>query len=117
MTAQPQDRKPKANQMVRDAISLQAANLLQKAQLDMMATKLILSLKLNKDVAARLPKVLRGHAADLGEAWNEQARILSMTRDEVKESRATFTYPDERIQAVLNEATDKIAAILLDDVA
>lgn len=108
MTAQPQDRKPKANQMVRDAISLQAANLLQKAQLDMMATKLILALKIVKPAG-------KAHATK-GPLF-EVAKVLGMTRDEASAARASFQYPDERIQAVLDEATDKIAAILLDDVA
>ena len=129
MTAQPQDRRPPAKQMVRDAVSLQAANLLQKAQLDMMATKLILVLK-----ALKNPE-FEAHAKDLDgsfriagadeywdaklaeDALNAIAKTVSMTRDEASATRASFTYPDERIQAVLNEATDKIAAILLDDVA
>ena len=129
MTAQPQDRRPPAKQMVRDAISLQAANLLQKAQLDMMATKLILVLKALKDpefvahmqsldgslIVAGSDEYLGAQHAEI--ALNEIAKTVSMTRDEASAARASFQYPDERIQAVLNEATDKIAAILLDDVA
>lgn len=129
MTAQPQDHRPPAKQMVRDAISLQAANLLQKAQLDMMATKIILALKAVKNpellaYAQNLDGTFSLQGEDEYHDVNEAAKALNavrvalgMTRDEVGEARKSFTYPDERIQAVLNEATDKIAAILLDDVA
>ena len=102
---QPQDRR--AKRMLNDAISLQAANLLQKAQLDMMATKLILALKIVKPAG-------KAHATE--GPLKEVADILSMTRDEVTAARATFIYPDEKIQVVLQEATEKIAAILLEDV-
>lgn len=114
----PQDRRPGVSQMLNNAISLQGANILQKNALDMMATKIILSLKLNKDVQDHIPKRTTGVAADLAEAWNEQHRILGMTRDECRDARdlKTINYQDERIQEIITKATDEIAAILLENV-
>lgn len=105
MISQPQDHNPPAKKMLRDAVSLQAANLLQKAQLDMMATKLILALKIVKPVGVK-------HATK--GPLKEVADILSMTRDETAEARKSFAYPDERIQAVIDRATQEIADILLE---
>jgi len=119
---QPQDFKKK----VQGAINLQAANLLQKAQLDMMATKIILVLKehkgwymraTGKPDSRKTKEDLREELKVAEDQLGKIGDILSMTRDEAAEARKSFVYPDERIQAVIDEATDKIAAILLEDVA
>ena len=124
MTARPQDFKSKA----REAISLQAANLLQKRQLDLLATKIILVLKAIKDpefvahmqsldgsmTVAGADEYLGAMHAEI--ALNAIAKAVHMTREEADAARQSFVYPDERIQAVLDRATEEIAAILLDDV-
>lgn len=118
---QPQDFKSKLNK----AVSLQAANLLQKAQLDMMATKIVLTLRHHRDwfmraEATSLEKRTKAQLiediqrADL--ALERIGQAMHMTRDETTAARNTFVYPDERIQAVIDRATQEIADILLEDV-
>lgn len=122
---QPQDHKLSAKSMLREAVSLQAANLLQKAQLDMMATKIILSLKAHKSwvmsttavAPHRMTKAQLQEDLERADKALDQVRTaLGMTRDEATAARSTFVYPDERIQAVINRATEEIADILLEDV-
>lgn len=114
MTApkKPMDRLPKmANKhpvQLRNALSLQAANLLQKAQLDNMATKIIMVLRIVKPIAES-KKVQPTIAKEI-------ATILTMDRDAAAAARTTFEYPDVKIQAVIDKAVDEITAILLDDV-
>lgn len=116
----PQDFKKKVGQ----AVSLQAANLLQKAQLDMMATKIIMVLKEHRIwyMAADGKSMVRKTKADISTELETAdkhlaniGRIVSMTREETSAARASFAYPDARIQAVIDKATDDIAAILLED--
>lgn len=121
---QPKDFMPK----VKEAVGLQAANLLQKAQLDMMATKIVLVLKALKNkefVAHSLDSDGEYRIAGADEYWdaklaqdaiNAIAKAVTMTRDEASAARASFVYPDERIQAVIDRATQEIADILLEDV-
>jgi hypothetical protein len=115
MVAQPQDRKPSVQEMLHNALQLQGANFAMKGQLDMMATKIILVLKVQKAVWERIPKRTTGTAADLAEAMGEIGRILSMTRDETAEARKGFEYDDPRIQAVINRAAQELCDILLEN--
>jgi hypothetical protein len=126
----PQDRKaprPTVQEMLHNALQLQGANFAQKGQLDMMATKIIMCLKAlkepgliahaqNRDGTFSLQGSDEYYDVSQAEvALNEIARILSMTRDETAEARKGFEYPDVRIQAVINEAAQKLFDILLED--
>ena len=108
--------RPTASEMLHSAVSLQGANMLQKAQMDMMATKLIMALKVVKSYGPTFQSYEDSADQALG-ALDDIAKILAMTREDVAATRAQpgFNYPDVRIQAVINEATEKIAQILLDD--
>lgn len=104
---------------VREAVALQSANIAQKAILDNMATKLIRTLKVVKRWEAPGARSVRDDedAAAAFAALDEIAEVVSMTRDQATEMRTHhLQYPDARIQAVLDEAVDKMSAILLDDV-
>lgn len=114
MTARPQDRLPKK---VVDATSAQAANLAQKAIIDNIIVKVTRIQWVIRTVSARTPTRLRGVAADYAEAMAEIERTLKMTRDETAEirSQAEFSFPDERVQAILTRAVDEITQVILSD--
>lgn len=103
---QPQDRKPTAQEMMASAVKLQGANMAQKATLDLVGGKLVL-------IMAELKRAQAGQPH--GTTVQKISEISSLTREQVAERRAVNTpqYPDVAIQAVINEAADKIADILL----
>lgn len=119
MVAQPQDHK-RAKGALQEALSLQAANVLQRAQLDMMATKLILLLK--EIAVAKTLEDSYVKAVQRNQQYEmhleEMKRITAMTRDECAFARAggVMTYPDERIQAIITRYVNEIADVLLESV-
>lgn len=102
---QPQDRKPTAQEMIGSALRLQGANMAQKATLDVMGGKLIMIMAVVKKSGGQNPD----------KSLAEIQGILSLTREQVAERRSVNTprYPDVEIQAAINEAADKITAILM----
>lgn len=105
-----------------EAVSMQASNLLQRAQLDMLATKIICILSVTKS-AEVLESLKSAEVIDssykpspVHTAILKISEIASMTREQTFEARKSFSYPDEKIQAVLDRATDEIRDILMGDV-
>lgn len=108
---QPQDRKPTAQEMMASAVKLQGANMAQKATLDLVGGKLVLIM-----AALKRNEISDANSIDANRETLEEIRaISSLTREQVAERRAVNApqYPDVAIQAVINEAADKIADILL----
>ena len=120
-------KQPSVQEMLHNALQLQGANFAMKAQLDMMATKIILCLKAIKEPA------LLAHAQNRDGTFSLQGAdeyydvsqaevalntiqgVLSMTRDQAAQARKGFEYDDVRVQAIINEAAQKLADLLLEN--
>ena len=106
-----------ASAMVKQAVANQAANVLQKAMLDAVQTKMILVLK-EVAVAQTLAdskiyyedqlKQYQMHIAEI-------KRLLGMTRDECSEIRPNFEFPDAKVQEIISRAVDEISNVILED--
>ena len=125
MTAQPQDRKPSAKEMMSSALKLQSATMTQKATLDHVAGKLIMIVgvlqrhkagtaqaEADANLSTDYWQTMENHADS---ALREVAEITRMTRSQVNERLANkaFEYPDVAIQKIINEASEDIAALLI----
>ena len=104
------------NDMVKQAVANQAANVLQKAMLDAVQTKMVLLLK---EIA--VTQTLDNSAITVGDALDqyqmhiqEMKRIVSLTRDECAKIRPNFEFPDEKVQAIISRAVDEITNVILE---
>jgi hypothetical protein len=115
--------KQKPTQL-RQALTLQAANLQQKAILDNMATKVVLVLRTLGDVKKENYGTLsiegtgEYKSCELAQdALQRIEEIITLDRFQVAEAREVpgFVYPDEKIQAIIDKAVDDIADLLLEE--
>lgn len=105
-----------SNELVRQAVANQAANVLQKAMLDAVQTKMVLVLK---EVAAA--QTIEDSSLTVGNALvqyemhlTEIKRLLGMTRDECSTIRQNLDFPDEKVQAIITKAVDEITNVILE---
>jgi hypothetical protein len=122
MPNRPQDRKRKklniGGTAVAQALGHQAANMAQKAMLDNLVAKLVAVMRI-LTVANKTPiegRPTRAQIVGLQEAIGESLRIFQLDRLQIAEltSQPASGYPDQEIQDVLDEAVEKMVALLMD---
>lgn len=103
-------------------LRMQAANVTQKAQLDVLVTKVVRTRQIivgliratNSTPYSRMNKA---ELVDLAErhdrAIGEMDDVLSMDRHEAQAMRPTFELDNPEIQAILDRAVDDMTAVLL----
>lgn len=93
--------------MVERAVRMQAANVSQKALLDVMSTKLLRIIAVLRKADATKPSQLRAArtAALEAAAWTREEALA------VRDAGAEF--PNEEVQAILDKAIDDITAVIL----
>lgn len=85
------------------AIRMQAANVTQKAMLDMVTTKLV---RIKQIVDNQSPFGEDVSAEDIRE-------VLSMTRAQTQEMRPTVEFDDAKVQEILDRAVNEMTEALL----
>ena len=121
-TGRPQDHLPKK---IAEATAQQAANLAQKAIIDNVVVKFTRILAITHGEIMRTEagysKMTKPQLLEVvdrqGDAIVAIQDTLRLTRDEVAEIRLQpeHTFPDEKVQAIITEAVDKITAVILSD--
>lgn len=118
----PQDHLPKR---IAEATAQQAANLAQKAIIDNVVVKFTRILAITHSeimrTEANRSKMTKAQLLEIverqGNAIVDILDTLHLTRDEVAAIRLQpeHTFPDEKVQAIITEAVDKITAVILSD--
>jgi len=96
------------------ALAAQAANITQRAMLDVLTTKVIRVKQILTDSELRSLNADEAASPEaLEAAINEALRVLGMDRHETREMRPTFELDDSRIQEILDRAINEMVAVLL----
>lgn len=105
------------DERIHAAVTEQSFLLTQRAMLDAVSTKLVMILKTARTAQTIEDSALKPEARLESYRLHieEISRVLSMTREKVAEARPSIVFPEERVQAILDEAVDKLIAILLED--
>ena len=95
------------------ALAAQAANITQRAMLDVLTTKVIRVKQILTASELRKSDVDEASLERLEAAIIESLRVLGMDRHETREMRPTFELDDSRIQEILDRAINEMVAVLL----
>lgn len=103
-------------------LRMQAANVTQKAQLDVLVTKVVRSQQIVHGLIMQTsakaftsmtkPELVEALSRETG-AIVELSEVLSMDRHEAQAMRPTFELDNPEIQAILDRAVDDMTAVLL----